>query len=642
MNKGILFIAVVLFLSGACQKTGTPEAPQEKEPKSFAAITEDSGTRTVLSWINIHWTKGDKVSIFAGKTVNDKYQVTDESDGQSRADLYLVSNGDNTDSELAANIAYYPYLPSFSGVRTTETGYEIESILPDKQTYSKDSFGNGAFPMAAVTSTPEDCNLQFKNILGGVKLQLKGTAKIKRITIKGNKDEILCGPVKVALSATELPKILEFTQASFADFVQLDCGDGVQLNTETATSFIIALPPMTLPEGFSISICDTEDNEMRVSTSKSQTIARSGILKMPEITFDTTVPVNLSQDGTANCYVVSSEGKYQFKPTKGNSQELLENVESAVVLWQSFGTDVAPHPGELVETAYYKDGMIFFTAKEKKGNAVIAAQDKDGEILWSWHICLTDKPQGQVYNNNAGTMMDRNLGATSATPGDVGALGLLYQWGRKDPFLGGCQISYEKSMMQTKAASSIVWPSAKASDSSNGTIAFSVSHPTTFVSENASNRDWCYSGSNEIDKTRWQSSKTIYDPCPSGWRVPEGGADGVWVKAFNTSEDTQDDANWDSDKMGMDFSTTKMQLGTSGPIWYPAAGSLNASSEPEVTWQLFNVGVQADYWTCTPTPLVFSKFYECYVFRFDKKGFVRLKDYDVLAAGHQVRCLKEE
>ena len=33
-------------------------------------------------------------------------------------------------------------------------------------------------------------------------------------------------------------------------------------------------------------------------------------------------------------------------------------------------------------------------------------------------------------------MMDRNLGATSATPGNVGSLGLLYQWGRKDPFLG--------------------------------------------------------------------------------------------------------------------------------------------------------------------------------------------------------------
>ena len=37
--------------------------------------------------------------------------------------------------------------------------------------------------------------------------------------------------------------------------------------------------------------------------------------------------------------------------------------------------------------------------------------------------------------------MDRNLGATSAALGDVGALGLLYQWGRKDPFLGSLSIT---------------------------------------------------------------------------------------------------------------------------------------------------------------------------------------------------------
>ena len=32
--------------------------------------------------------------------------------------------------------------------------------------------------------------------------------------------------------------------------------------------------------------------------------------------------------------------------------------------------------------------------------------------------------------------MDRNLGALSATPNDAKALGLFYQWGRKDPSMG--------------------------------------------------------------------------------------------------------------------------------------------------------------------------------------------------------------
>jgi hypothetical protein len=62
--------------------------------------------------------------------------------------------------------------------------------------------------------------------------------------------------------------------------------------------------------------------------------------------------------------------------------------------------------------------------------------DADGVILWSWHIWLVQDQIGyNTYANNAGVLMDRNLGATSAIEYDSGTIGLLYQWGRKDPFL---------------------------------------------------------------------------------------------------------------------------------------------------------------------------------------------------------------
>ena len=85
---------------------------------------------------------------------------------------------------------------------------------------------------------------------------------------------------------------------------------------------------------------------------------------------------------------------------------------------------------DLIKYICYKDGYIIFETADifKEGNAVIAAKSSNNIIVWSWHIWFTDEPQGQVYYNNAGTMMDRNLGATSATPGYVGALGLIYQW----------------------------------------------------------------------------------------------------------------------------------------------------------------------------------------------------------------------
>ena len=83
------------------------------------------------------------------------------------------------------------------------------------------------------------------------------------------------------------------------------------------------------------------------------------------------------------------------------------------------------------------------------GNAVVAIYDmedadaEDATILWSYHIWVTDvadQPFGVNSKGNSYTVMDRNLGAVSATPGDAGAIGLLYQWGRKDPFVTTSEI----------------------------------------------------------------------------------------------------------------------------------------------------------------------------------------------------------
>lgn len=92
--------------------------------------------------------------------------------------------------------------------------------------------------------------------------------------------------------------------------------------------------------------------------------------------------------------------------------------------------------------------------KSKKGNAVVALK-VNGEIYWSWHIWVTEDPtNGSSYKsfdgvkrmradgtaelipNNEWKWMDRNLGAisNSITASDWNrSIGLLYQWGRKDP-----------------------------------------------------------------------------------------------------------------------------------------------------------------------------------------------------------------
>ena len=330
--------------------------------------------------------------------------------------------------------------------------------------------------------------------------------------------------------------------------------------------------------------------------------------------------INLEE--SANCYIISKEGAYSFKTVKGNSVESVGDVSVAEVLWESFGTTQQPSTGDLIKQVSHDDGCVVFQTASpfKEGNAVIATKDKDGNILWSWHIWLTDEPDECVYANNAGVMMDRNLGATSATPGDVGALGLLYQWGRKDPFLGSSSIS-----SSVEAKSTISWPSSVSSSSSCGTISYVTEHPTTFITYNDANHDWYYTGSSTTDNTRWQSEKTIYDPCPAGWRVLDGGSNGVWKQAgFPHGANSH---TYDSSDEGMLFGS-----GISSPAtWYPAAGYRSYNDGA-----LRNVGYRGYYWSVTPSG------YDAYGLDFDYEGGVSPTYYcGSRGGGRSVRCLQE-
>jgi uncharacterized protein (TIGR02145 family) len=221
-------------------------------------------------------------------------------------------------------------------------------------------------------------------------------------------------------------------------------------------------------------------------------------------------------------------------------------------------------------------------------------------------------------------MMDRNLGATSATPGDVGALGLLYQWGRKDPFLSGGSIS-----SNTLAKSTIAWPSAVSSDSSKGTIAYATANPTTFIKYNNSNNDWYYTGSSSTDNTRWttsESSKSIYDPCPSGWRVPDGGDAGVWAKALGSSSSFA--CTYNATDQGINFSR---KFGSASTIWYPASGYRSHDYDGG----LYNVRGDGYYWSASPSN------YTASYLRFYGTGYVYPSNYYVRAYGLSVRCLQE-
>ena len=427
--KRIVFSILAALAIFGCQVKEVvdfaPESRTEPEAKVFIAEIEDNNsvaTKTSLdNKGNVLWKQGDQVSIFAGSTINDQYQVTDASDGKTSTALTRVTTpGFVAGTEIDHNVAYYPYT-STACIAKDYGSYVISDIvLPAIQHYAEGSFGNGAFPMTAVTGSTDDLRLIFKNVLGGLKLQLTGTAKIASISVTGNNNEILCGAAEVTVANGSVPSIT-LTDAT-AKTVTLDCGGGVWLNTETATLFVIALPPVTMEGGFTVTVTDTEGGQMEIKTTNRQTINRSRMLTMPAVTY------NEAEEG----YVAVS-GVYLNQVSswllEGETMTLTPTIypsdaTNKEVTWSSSNTSVATVSASGVVTAISagtatitvctcdgnKTASRTITVYADNGSVISVGLDKHDLFLWNGD---TETLTATVYPENA---INKNVIWSSSNP----------------------------------------------------------------------------------------------------------------------------------------------------------------------------------------------------------------------------------
>ncbi len=186
-------------------------------------------------------------------------------------------------------------------------------------------------------------------------------------------------------------------------------------------------------------------------------------------TFDEAI--DLSADGTANCYIVNKpRSSYKFRAdVKGNDATQTIAPQGAVIMWYNcvqpdYNKFIQESP-IVLESVKLAEGCIEFSTPETfvNGNVVIAAIDQpltadqievdpatrqltNANVLWSWNLIVSNgydpnEPWRQ-YSKGGVTMMDRDLGAVidpdaSATGfTKAAAAGNTYQWGRKDAFPG--------------------------------------------------------------------------------------------------------------------------------------------------------------------------------------------------------------
>ncbi len=225
---------------------------------------------------NVVWSKGDMLAVFQPGTSACKYQVTDASVGKEQGEFIKTGTEERTDGE---NIAFYPYMDGLECHRSGNSYQITNIIIPETQSYTAKSFGNGTLLMATVSN---DMNLKFKNILGAIKFQFTGTDKIQSIEIQGNDNEKLSGKASATVySDNSDPVIIMEDDASGS--VRLDCGEGVLLDENEATTFIITLPPVTFTKGFKVILTNTSNMTTTLEATAENTVSRSTILSMPEV-----------------------------------------------------------------------------------------------------------------------------------------------------------------------------------------------------------------------------------------------------------------------------------------------------------------------------------------------------------------------
>lgn len=328
---------------------------------------------------------------------------------------------------------------------------------------------------------------------------------------------------------------------------------------------------------------------------------------------------------TANCYIVVPGESISIRiGVKGNGESTsaalsslstTHTAASVGVVWQTVSGLVTCTNFNSTNQTVTVNAPLGSTS----GNAVIAAYSgagQTGTILWSWHIWVTS------YNPNTGTtysytpttgvtnvFMDRNLGALTTT--NIADANILhYQWGRKDPFPAASVVNASGTSTSVDVATT-----------TTQTMLFSSQNPFKFIRNATSPNDWCSKSSSYYwmgtgGTTTTPGVKTIFDPCPVGWRVP------AWrsgVSPWNGLSTTG--ATWGS---GTASGYTWLS------VWFwPAAGIRHRD-----TGALDNVEVNGDYWSASPG----SGHGYCLVF---SSGAVFLANGGDRAFGMSVRCVKE-
>ena len=432
------------------------------------------------------------------------------------------------------------------------------------------------------------------------------------------------------------------------------------------TDFTTSGPGGSASQSFNATVGAQAGIEVNSHTATLRAAAPKGSAGQPYNLSNSTG--NTRVENTANCYVVGAPGYYSFPLVYGNAIKNGATNTSAYTTANS-GSNILStfinHTGNGITDPYIANNAGCVPAKAelvwqdalslvsdikynsgtnggnisfkvdpstiRQGNAVIAIKDVNDQILWSWHIWVTDEEikntiavtnrQNVTYN-----LMSVNLGWCDSnttsyagrsckvkfTAGEksqeitlkqasnsitTGGNSPFYQWGRKDPFLPSDGLADANKTWYDKAGNaSTLNPATEDFSTGIPCIKNYILKPNVMQS-NASG-DALYQNLWSADNNVYTANdnlvvKTIYDPSPVGFKLPASNAFTGFTKRSGTMYNpAQINGTWDDSSKGWRFYTNSVKDKT---IFFPASGRYNYSSGV-----LRAVGSGGWYWLAVP------------------------------------------
>jgi hypothetical protein len=577
---------------------------EEEDPASRTIYTEKTGGMTV-TW-NATKPEEEVLQVVSFPTGKAKASVENRLYGQPGtlsngnkslkfSGSYVIKSADNT---------YHYLYPAPAASQIRESGNDVSVTYNfSQQTQQVGSTAHLAANdvMFSYDRVGETQSFTLSRACALLRLVVKlpaGTPAINRLTLEMSDEVIPITQVFNYLSNGTMAAGVTSTASSISVGIT---GDQASTSARTLTAYLYV--PVRYGRAGDASIGSQQmrliaiSGETRYSAALHETSSGQKLEAGKRYTFapnDVLTPgMNLSQNATANCYIVNRAGEtYSFDALKrgngvvpasstyasypsGFSGTIPSGNYTAKILW-SMGGSSSSNINGVISNPTYKDGRISFntTNTSNNGNAVIALMS-GSTIVWSWHIWKVDYdpysttsanapkygtheyPINGYYNNKV-VMMKYHLGTVKTQESFTGNMfdyGLLYQWGRKDPFLGAVGSTGSTNPTDGTHLKSSGNPAFNYSSGTNGSIALSIANPMSFYTYDMSPPGdwngqsvvydlWGNAGPPEGDIAgpelggpinKEYGTKTCFDPCPPGYKVAPNG---TWTRYFATKEVT--------------------------------------------------------------------------------------------------------